>query len=167
MSRQLWHTQDHICFSQLVYIHSNSLHMSLVEYVYFHLMNNCTSTVTSAVYISHLQRSIQFDQPISSFLSQTFAHKHLCCSTIEQCFHCSSFVSIYLFDTHIYPHFLQRLKCSPHISRFLLLHCLLIDSSCHFSWISDSSPLLLGPRHCPFYFFTPIPLWYLLSCPRR
>ena len=53
----------------------------------------------------------------------------------------------------------------PHFSCFPFLYCLLIDSFCHSPWISDSSPPLLGPRHCPFHPFTPIPLWRLLSCP--
>ena len=50
----------------------------------------------------------------------------------------------------------------PHISRFLSLHCLLIDSSCHSPQISDSSPSLLGSRNCPFHPSTLIPPWCFL-----
>ena len=74
-------------------------------------------------------------------------------------------MSIHSFNTHIHPHFSQRLKCLPHFSCFPFLHCLLIDSSCHSPQISDSSPPLLGPRHSSFHFSTTIPPWHLLSCP--
>jgi len=50
---------------------------------------------------------------------------------------------------------------------FLLLHYLLIDCFYHTLWISNSSSPFLGPRHWPFWFSTPIPPWYFLSCPIR
>ena len=53
----------------------------------------------------------------------------------------------------------------PHISCFLVLHCFLIDSFYYSLWISDSSPLPLGPRHCPFQLSSPVPPQHFLSCP--
>ena len=76
-------------------------------------------------------------------------------------------MSIYFLYSHIHPYFSQRLKCSSHFSCFHLLYCLLIDSFCHSSQINDSSPPLLGPRHCLFHFSTPIPPRCFLSCSTR
>jgi len=92
--------------------------MTLIVHIYLYLIGNSSYTVVCSIDIPDYYQSFQFLRPKSMFCCHLSIHKHPCCTTVQECFYCYTFVHIYLFYPNIWLYFSQYFKCPSYFSLF-------------------------------------------------
>jgi len=104
--------------------------MTFIVYVHLYLVGNSSCTIVCPIDIPDHYWFFQFLQSKSMSCYHLSIYKHLCCTTVQECFYCYTFVHIYLFYSNIQLCFSQYFKYSPHFSLFTPLFCYTFWSLC-------------------------------------